>query len=54
VARDALGERPSGGGAARLHVLPTNAMHEGEHHGDVVTYLRLHRIAPPSSRPSGR
>lgn len=42
------------GRASRLHVLLTNALHDGEHYGNVVTYLRLHGIVPPSSRPAPR
>ena len=28
-----------------------NATHNGEHYGNIVTYLRLNGIVPPSSRP---
>ena len=42
------------GRASRLHVLLTNALHDGEHYGNIVTYLRLHGIVPPSSRPAPR
>jgi hypothetical protein len=27
-----------------------NATHDGEHYGNMVTYLRLNGIVPPSSR----
>jgi uncharacterized damage-inducible protein DinB len=36
----------------RLHVLLTNVAHDNEHYGGVVTYLRIHGIVPPSSRPN--
>ena len=38
--------------ATRLHILLTNAMHDSEHYGNVVTYLRVNGIVPPSSRPA--
>jgi len=38
------------GRSSRLHVLLTNALHDGEHYGNIVTYLRLHGLVPPSSR----
>lgn len=37
---------------SRLFVLLGNAMHDGEHYGNIVTYLRMNRIVPPSSRPT--
>ena len=37
----------------RLFALIMNAQHNGEHYGNLVTYLRLNGIVPPSSRPSG-
>jgi uncharacterized damage-inducible protein DinB len=43
-----------GGRATRLHVLLENAMHDKEHYGNVVTYLRLRGLVPPSSLPSSR
>ena len=43
-----------GGRATRLHVLLENAMHDGEHHGNIVTYLRLNGLVPPSSQPPSR
>lgn len=42
------------GRASRLHVLLTNAMHDNEHYGNIVTYLRLNHIVPPSSQPTAR
>jgi uncharacterized damage-inducible protein DinB len=34
----------------RFHALAMNATHNGEHYGNLVTYLRLRGIVPPSSR----
>lgn len=34
----------------RLYALTLNATHNAEHYGNMVTYLRLNRIVPPSSR----
>ena len=35
----------------RLFALGLNATHNGEHYGNLVTYMRLNGIVPPSSRP---
>jgi uncharacterized damage-inducible protein DinB len=35
----------------RLFALGLNATHDAEHYGNIVTYLRLNRLVPPSSRP---
>ena len=37
---------------SRLGVLQLNATHDGEHYGNLVTYLRIKGIVPPSSAPS--
>jgi uncharacterized damage-inducible protein DinB len=34
----------------RFHALVLNATHNGEHYGNIVTYLRINGIVPPSSR----
>jgi uncharacterized damage-inducible protein DinB len=34
----------------RYYALGMNAMHNGEHYGNLVTYLRLRGVVPPSSR----
>ena len=34
----------------RLNALALNAVHNGEHYGNIVTYLRMKGIVPPSSR----
>ena len=36
---------------SRLFALMMNATHDAEHYGNVVTYMRLNRMVPPSSRP---
>jgi uncharacterized damage-inducible protein DinB len=35
---------------SRLHALGMNATHDAEHYGNLVTYLRINKIVPPSSR----
>ncbi|HSL22907.1 MAG TPA: DinB family protein [Vicinamibacterales bacterium] len=35
----------------RLSLLTTNVTHDSEHYGNLVTYLRLKGIVPPSTRP---
>jgi uncharacterized damage-inducible protein DinB len=35
----------------RFYVLATNAWHDNEHYGNVVTYMRLRGLVPPSSQP---
>lgn len=35
----------------RLWALGMNAVHNGEHYGNLVTYLRINGIVPPASRP---
>jgi uncharacterized damage-inducible protein DinB len=34
----------------RLFALGLNANHDAEHYGNIVTYLRINGIVPPSSR----
>ena len=43
-----------GGRTSRLQVLLENAMHDSEHYGNIVTYLRLNGMVPPTSQPSSR
>lgn len=38
-----------GGDAPKLGVLTVNNMHDMEHYGNLVTYMRLKNIVPPSS-----
>jgi uncharacterized damage-inducible protein DinB len=35
----------------RMHALALNAVHDGEHYGNIVTYLRIKGMVPPSSQP---
>jgi uncharacterized damage-inducible protein DinB len=44
---------PFGGGKqARATVLMGNTNHNNEHYGNLVTYLRINGLVPPSSAPS--
>lgn len=36
----------------RLYALMMNTVHDGEHYGNLVTYLRMNGMVPPSSKPS--
>jgi uncharacterized damage-inducible protein DinB len=36
---------------ARIGILSMNNMHDYEHYGNIVTYMRLKNIVPPSSEP---
>lgn len=40
-----------GGDAPKLGVLNVNNMHAVEHYGNLVTYMRLKNIVPPTSEP---
>ena len=35
----------------RFYALIANASHDAEHYGNIVTYMRLNKLVPPSSRP---
>jgi hypothetical protein len=35
---------------SRFRALIVNATHDGEHYGNLITYLRMNKIVPPSSR----
>jgi uncharacterized damage-inducible protein DinB len=35
----------------RFYALIANASHDAEHYGNIVTYMRLNKMVPPSSRP---
>ncbi len=39
-----------GSKVTRFHALTLNATHNAEHYGNIVTYLRINEIVPPSSR----
>jgi uncharacterized damage-inducible protein DinB len=50
---DAAAQKPAklfGQPRTRLFALTLNATHNAEHYGNIVTYLRLNKIVPPSSR----
>jgi uncharacterized damage-inducible protein DinB len=36
---------------SRLYALGLNATHNGEHYGNIVTYMRMKGMVPPSSKP---
>ena len=36
----------------KLYALISNASHDAEHYGNIVTYLRMNKMVPPSSQPS--
>jgi len=40
-----------GGDQSKYFALMLNAAHVGEHYGNLVTYLRLRNMVPPSSQP---
>jgi uncharacterized damage-inducible protein DinB len=42
---------PNWGERAPLSILILNIAHDNEHYGNVVTYLRLKGLVPPSSQP---
>jgi uncharacterized damage-inducible protein DinB len=35
----------------KLFVLMENMVHDNEHYGNIVTYMRMNKLVPPSSRP---
>lgn len=41
-----------GGRMTKINALILNDTHDGEHYGNVVTYLRLKGMVPPSSQPA--
>jgi hypothetical protein len=42
----------NGTAQSRLRMLYENAMHDSEHYGNIVTYMRLNHMVPPSSLPA--
>jgi uncharacterized damage-inducible protein DinB len=42
---------PNWGERAPLSILILNIAHDNEHYGNIVTYLRLQNLVPPSSQP---
>jgi uncharacterized damage-inducible protein DinB len=43
---DLFGEKRS-----KMFVLLMNVTHDNEHYGNIVTYMRMNKLVPPSSRP---
>ena len=41
-----------GGERSRMSALVTNTTHDGEHYGNIVTYMRIKGMVPPSSQAS--
>lgn len=39
-----------GGDMAKLSILSFNTAHDWEHYGNLVTYMRLNKMVPPSSQ----
>lgn len=35
-----------------LYAMMSNAVHDGEHYGNIVTYMRMMGMVPPSSQPA--
>jgi uncharacterized damage-inducible protein DinB len=50
---DAAAQQPTklfGQDRTRLYALIQNATHNGEHYGNIITYMRMQGLVPPSSR----
>jgi uncharacterized damage-inducible protein DinB len=45
-------EMVGGGKQSRIAILMGNTTHNNEHYGNLVTYLRINGLVPPSSAPS--
>ena len=43
-----------GRAASRLHALEFNMGHDFEHYGNLVTYMRMKGLVPPSSQRGGQ
>jgi uncharacterized damage-inducible protein DinB len=43
---DIFGEKHS-----KLYALLENVTHDNEHYGNIVTYMRMNKLVPPSSKP---
>lgn len=48
---DSIARAVLGPSRTRFYVLAMNAWHDSGHYGNVVTYLRLRNLVPPSSQP---
>ena len=44
---DLFGEKRS-----NVYALLANATHDNEHYGNIVTYMRINKMVPPSSKPA--
>ena len=42
------------GGRSKIGALMYNTSHTNEHYGNIVTYMRLNNMVPPSSAPRGQ
>jgi uncharacterized damage-inducible protein DinB len=51
VRATAMAKIPNWGERAPLSILVLNIAHDNEHYGNIVTYLRLRNLVPPSSQP---
>jgi uncharacterized damage-inducible protein DinB len=52
--RAAKGIQMFGSPSTVMGALTTNAAHDYEHYGNIVTYLRMNGMVPPSSQPSSK
>jgi uncharacterized damage-inducible protein DinB len=43
---------PMGGGMPKLGVLTVNSLHNTLHYGNLITYMRMKDVVPPSSDPA--
>ena len=43
-----------GGDRTKLYVLNYNTAHMDEHYGNLVTYMRIKGMVPPSSQPQSK
>ena len=50
-AATAAGVKVFGADRTKLYALMMNATHDNEHYGNIVTYMRMNGMVPPSSRP---
>jgi len=48
---DSISASLLGTSRTRFYVLAMNAWHDNEHYGNLVTYMRLRGMVPPSSQP---
>jgi uncharacterized damage-inducible protein DinB len=52
AANGAMSVELFGGKNTRFGALALNAVHDGEHYGNIVTYMRMKGMVPPSSQPA--